>query len=40
VPSPGFTLPDEILKMADLVLPSLEGFSVEMIRGLENSRKQ
>jgi|FLYN01.1.fsa_nt_gi HAD superfamily hydrolase (TIGR01509 family) len=35
VPSPGFTLPDEILKMADLVLPSLEGFSVETIRRLE-----
>ncbi len=34
VPSPGFPLPDEIVKMADLVLPSLEGFSVDMIRQL------
>lgn len=34
VPSPGFPLPDEILRLADLVLPSLEAFSVETIRGL------
>ncbi len=35
VPSPEFPLPQEILNMADLVLPSLEGFSVEMLRQLE-----
>jgi HAD superfamily hydrolase (TIGR01509 family) len=35
VPSPGFTLPEEIVQMADLALPSLEGFSVEMIRRWE-----
>jgi HAD superfamily hydrolase (TIGR01509 family) len=34
VPSPGFTLPDEIVQMADLMLPSLEGFSLEMVRRL------
>lgn len=34
VPSPEFPLPDEILNMADLVLPSLEGFTVETVRKL------
>jgi HAD superfamily hydrolase (TIGR01509 family) len=35
IPSPGFTLPDEIVQMADLLLPSLEGFSIETIRELD-----
>ena len=36
-PSPGFTLSDEILAMADLTLSSLEGFSVEMVKSLERA---
>jgi HAD superfamily hydrolase (TIGR01509 family) len=35
VPSPGFTLPDEIVRMSDLLLPSLEGFTIETIRQLD-----
>jgi HAD superfamily hydrolase (TIGR01509 family) len=34
VPSPGFALPDAIVQMADLLLPSLESFSVEMVQKL------
>ncbi|MDZ4771214.1 MAG: HAD family phosphatase [Chloroflexota bacterium] len=34
VPSPGFTLPDEVLALADVLLESLEGFSLEMVRRL------
>ena len=36
-PSPGFSLSDEIIAMADLTLSSLEGFSVEMVRALEKA---
>jgi mannitol-1-/sugar-/sorbitol-6-/2-deoxyglucose-6-phosphatase len=32
VPSPGFTLPDDVLALAHRVLPSLEGFDVGVIR--------
>lgn len=35
VPSPGFPLTDDLLALADHVLPSLESFSVEMIRSIE-----
>lgn len=34
VPSPGFTLPEDIAAMADRILPSLEGFSPSMVREL------
>jgi HAD superfamily hydrolase (TIGR01509 family) len=34
VPSPAFPLADEILKLADVTLPSLEAFSVDLVRGL------
>ncbi|MCK6580249.1 MAG: HAD family phosphatase [Anaerolineae bacterium] len=34
VPSPGFALSEEVLALADLALPSLESFSLEMIRSL------
>jgi HAD superfamily hydrolase (TIGR01509 family) len=34
VPSPAFPLPDEVLKQADATLPSLESFSVDLIRSL------
>ena len=30
-PSPGFTLPDEVIQMADAVIHSLEDFSIELI---------
>lgn len=39
VPSPGFPLLDDVLALADRVLPSLESFSVEMVREIEQSRK-
>jgi HAD superfamily hydrolase (TIGR01509 family) len=32
VPSPGFPLTDDVLSLADRVLPSLEQFSVELVR--------
>jgi HAD superfamily hydrolase (TIGR01509 family) len=35
VPSPGFTLPDDIAAMADHILPSLEQFSVDLVKGLK-----
>lgn len=35
VPSPEYPLADEILKMADHVLPSLVGFSVDLVKTLE-----
>jgi len=38
VPSPDFPLPDEIVKLADLALPSLAGFTVETVRGLESPK--
>lgn len=38
VPSPGFTLPDDVVALADRVLPSLESFSLELIRQLGASR--
>lgn len=34
VPSPGFPLPEPVLALADRVLPSLEAFSLELVRGL------
>ncbi|MBK8025244.1 MAG: HAD family phosphatase [Chloroflexi bacterium] len=34
VPSPGFSLSDDVLALADLVLPSLESFSLETIQSL------
>lgn len=34
VPSPSYPLPDDILKLADKVLTSLEGFSVGLVRTL------
>jgi HAD superfamily hydrolase (TIGR01509 family) len=34
VPSPGFPLAEPILALADHVLPSLEAFSLELVRGL------
>jgi HAD superfamily hydrolase (TIGR01509 family) len=34
VPSPGFSLPDDVLQQADLVLPSLEGFSLSLIASI------
>jgi len=34
VPSPGFTLPDNVAAMADRILPSLEHFSPELVREL------
>jgi HAD superfamily hydrolase (TIGR01509 family) len=35
VPSPSFPLKEDVLALADVVLPSLEGFSVETIRKLK-----
>jgi len=34
IPSPSFPLPDEILNLANVILPSLEAFSVEIIDDL------
>ena len=34
-PSPGFPLPDDVLALADRVLPSLEAFSVQLVREIE-----
>lgn len=34
VPSPGFTLPPDILSMADMHLPSLESFSLDLLDSL------
>jgi beta-phosphoglucomutase-like phosphatase (HAD superfamily) len=34
VPSPGFSLAPEVLALADRVLPSLEAFSLDLIRAL------
>jgi mannitol-1-/sugar-/sorbitol-6-/2-deoxyglucose-6-phosphatase len=34
VPSPEFPLPDEVLRLADQVMPSLETFSVELVQSL------
>jgi HAD superfamily hydrolase (TIGR01509 family) len=34
-PSPGFTLPDDVAAMANRILPSLEQFSLDLVRGLE-----
>jgi HAD superfamily hydrolase (TIGR01509 family) len=34
VPSPGFPLPPDLLAIADHVMPSLEGFSLDLIRTL------
>jgi HAD superfamily hydrolase (TIGR01509 family) len=34
VPSPSFPLPEDILKLADRVLPSLEAFSVGLVQSL------
>ena len=33
VPSPGFDLPPEVLALADRVLPSLDSFSLALLRG-------
>lgn len=33
VPSPGFTPAPEVLALADIVMPSLEGFSLDLIAG-------
>jgi HAD superfamily hydrolase (TIGR01509 family) len=38
VPSPGFPLADELLALADRTLPSLEAFSVELVREIEAAR--
>lgn len=35
VPSPGFPLMDEMLAVADRVIPSLEAFSVDLVRDIE-----
>jgi HAD superfamily hydrolase (TIGR01509 family) len=35
VPSPGFPLMDDVLALADRVIPSLEAFSVDLIRDIE-----
>jgi HAD superfamily hydrolase (TIGR01509 family) len=35
VPSPGFPLPDDVLAIADRELPSLEAFSVALVREIE-----
>lgn len=35
VPSPGFPLMDDMLALADRVLPSLEAFSIELVRDIE-----
>lgn len=37
VPSPGFPLSDDLLALADRVLPSLESFSVEMARQINRA---
>jgi HAD superfamily hydrolase (TIGR01509 family) len=34
VPSPAFPLPDEILTLANVALPSLEAFTVDLVRAL------
>ena len=34
VPSPAFPLPADVLALADAVLPSLEGFTAEFVRGI------
>jgi beta-phosphoglucomutase-like phosphatase (HAD superfamily) len=35
VPSPGFPLLDDVLALADRVIPSLEAFSIELVRDIE-----
>lgn len=35
VPSPGFPLMDDVLALADRVIPSLEAFSVDLVRDIE-----
>jgi mannitol-1-/sugar-/sorbitol-6-/2-deoxyglucose-6-phosphatase len=35
VPSPSFPLPDEIVKMVDLTLPSLEHFTLDLVRSIK-----
>jgi mannitol-1-/sugar-/sorbitol-6-/2-deoxyglucose-6-phosphatase len=37
VPSPGFTLPDDIAAMADRILPSLEHFSLDLVREIKTN---
>lgn len=38
VPSPGFPLTDDVLALADRTLPSLESFSVDLVREIEAAR--
>jgi HAD superfamily hydrolase (TIGR01509 family) len=37
VPSPGFPLMDDVLAIADRVIPSLEAFSVDLVRDIESA---